>query len=120
MGFDQRSALAMGNAFDPYRSGTGQPLNPGASLDLAQIVAELRSARANWRDSQQRPREVGGVFEQRRTERGKACRGKLPAEAQAAHFGADAAADANDRKVCLRGSGGGVQNGAHDSLLRYG
>ncbi len=59
MGFDQRSAVAT-NDFDPTRSGTGQPLANGVSLDLARIVAELRGARAVWRDSQKRPREIGG------------------------------------------------------------
>ena len=31
-----------------------------ASLDLASIVARLRDARASWRESQQRPREISG------------------------------------------------------------
>lgn len=50
---------------DPLRSATsggaaGQLFGAGGALDLAQVVAELRSAREAWRASQQRPREIGG------------------------------------------------------------
>jgi serine O-acetyltransferase len=34
--------------------------SPAQALDLAGIVAGLRAAREQWRDAQQRPREVGG------------------------------------------------------------
>jgi serine O-acetyltransferase len=43
--------------FGALLSGNGQG---SASLDLSGIVAHLRVARERWRDSQQRPREVGG------------------------------------------------------------
>lgn len=46
--------------FDPYRSGNGQPWTTAVSLDLNQVVGDLRAARERWRSTQQRPREVGG------------------------------------------------------------
>lgn len=45
---------------NPYRSGTGQPWGTGLSLDLSQVVGDLRAIRERWRHTQQRPREVGG------------------------------------------------------------
>jgi serine O-acetyltransferase len=44
------------------RPGDAPPAAPGtpASLDLASIVSRLRDARARWRESQQRPREISG------------------------------------------------------------
>jgi len=69
MGFDPRFG-ATGSAipgsafpvtdFDPFRSGSGQLGGQNVSLDLARIVAQLRSAREQWRHAQQRPREIGG------------------------------------------------------------
>ena len=59
MSIDQQRA-AETVEFDAFRSLTGQPLSASSSLDLAGIVSGLRSARADWRDSQQRPREIGG------------------------------------------------------------
>jgi serine O-acetyltransferase len=55
MGFDQRSAAETGK-----HSVAEQTVGTGIALDLPRIVAELRGARARWRDSQMRPREVGG------------------------------------------------------------
>ncbi len=48
------------NEFDPHRSGAGQPWGAGLSLDLSQVVGDLRAIRERWRHAQQRPREVGG------------------------------------------------------------
>ena len=59
MSLDQQRATGTVE-FDALRSLTGAPLSASTSLDLAAIVAGLRSARADWRDSQQRPREIGG------------------------------------------------------------
>ncbi|MEY2891077.1 MAG: hypothetical protein RJA98_985 [Pseudomonadota bacterium] len=53
-------AHAPASAFDPYRSQTGAAWDATTSLDLAQIVRQLREARERWRESQQRPREIGG------------------------------------------------------------
>jgi serine O-acetyltransferase len=52
--------LATVGTFDPFRSGTGQTGGADQSLDLAQIVGQLRGVREQWRTSQQRPREIGG------------------------------------------------------------
>lgn len=44
--------------YDTWRN--GQPTVSSPWLDLATIVTQLRGTRERWRDSQQRPREVGG------------------------------------------------------------
>ena len=67
MGLDQRSVVAISGlhsvraAQDHGKSGaTGQPDVNGASLDLANIVVQLRDVREQWRHSQRRPRDIGG------------------------------------------------------------
>jgi serine O-acetyltransferase len=55
----QRHAVAV-NDDSTIRIAAGYPPVSGVSLDLANIVAQLRSTRERWRDAQQRPREVGG------------------------------------------------------------
>ena len=68
MQLDQPSPVAIHNAepngFDPYRSATGgangASARHGVLLDLANIVAQLRDVREQWRHAQKRPRDVGG------------------------------------------------------------
>ena len=59
-------AAAKGFVHYPSRSGetngetSGAAAHPGVSLDLANIVAQLREVREQWRHSQGRPRDIGG------------------------------------------------------------
>jgi serine O-acetyltransferase len=58
MSLDKQTGAANAG-LDPVRGGTGQPAGDVLSLALPDIVAGLRAARARWRDSQHRPREIG-------------------------------------------------------------
>ncbi|SPE33048.1 Serine acetyltransferase, plasmid [Burkholderiales bacterium] len=55
----QRILTAAGD-FDPFVGGTDPALANRVSLDLVDIVAQLRRTRENWRRSQQRSCDVGG------------------------------------------------------------
>ena len=44
----------------PHAQSSTTARAPAASLDLAGIVVQLRSARERWREQQARPREVSG------------------------------------------------------------
>lgn len=68
MQLNQSSAIAINNVdphgFDPRHGGAGEANGTSArhavSLDLANIVAQLRDVRERWRHAQKRPRDISG------------------------------------------------------------